>query len=247
MAIEKKIMTKQEEIEYLYINDTCKQIAYKLLLSLAKKGNMTAYDILSGKNNGLINYDDLNQTMLLFLIEHKNNWKLTSTFFEKKKNIIGFEKIEITNKNGSITTFEIPKKIQKTINQESMRISFNNDDETQKEFFRIVSNELYNNIRKHDRKKLWIELDNELVKIDDIPSLASHTCIDDIMALSLYNEFTSYLSSVKPKQAQRYIKTIKLRLQGYKYKEIASIQNIKDTSVKKDFQVLKKLWKEFNK
>lgn len=121
------------------------------------------------------------------------------------------------------------------------------NDETQKQFFRIVSNELYNNIRKHDRKKLWIELDNEIVKIDDIPSLASHTCIDDIMTLSLYNQFISYLLSAKPKQAQRYIQAIELRLQGYKYKDIADRLNIKETSVKKDFQTLKELWKEFNK
>ena len=73
-------------------------------------------------------------------------------------------------------------------------------DETQKDFFRIVSNELYNNIRKHDRKKLWIELDNELVKIDDIPTLASHACIDDVMTLSLYKQFTSYLLSAKPSE-----------------------------------------------
>lgn len=121
------------------------------------------------------------------------------------------------------------------------------DDEIQKQFFRIVSNELYNNIRKHERQKLWIELDDELIKIDDISSLASHTCIDDIMTLSLYNEFTSYLLNIKPKQAQRYIKSIELRLQGYKYKDIADILNIKETSVKKDFQTLKELWKEFNK
>lgn len=121
------------------------------------------------------------------------------------------------------------------------------DDDTQKDFFRIVSNELYNNIRKHDRKKLWIELDNELVKIDDIPSLASHTCIDDVMALSLYNQFTSYLLSVKPKQADRLINAINLRLQGYKYSEIATTLSIKETSVKKDFQTLKELWHSFNK
>lgn len=120
-------------------------------------------------------------------------------------------------------------------------------DDTQKDFFRIVSNELYNNIRKHDRKKLWIELDNELVKIDDIPSLANHTCIDDIMTLSLYNQFISYLLSVKPKQAERLINAIDLRLQGYKYNEIALSLEIKETSVKKDFQTLKTLWKEFNK
>ena len=120
-------------------------------------------------------------------------------------------------------------------------------DDTQKDFFRIVSNELYNNIRKHDRKKLWIELDNELVKIDDIPTLASHTCIDDVMTLSLYNQFTSYLLSVKPKQSERFIKAINLRLQGYKYNEIALSLAIKETSVKKDFQTLKQLWKEFNK
>ena len=121
------------------------------------------------------------------------------------------------------------------------------DDDTQREFFRIVSNELYNNIRKHDRKKLWIELDNELVKIDDIPSLASHTCIDDVMTLSLYNQFTSYILSAKQKQADRLIKAINLRLQGCKYSEIALSLAIKETSVKKDFQTLKQLWKEFNK
>lgn len=120
-------------------------------------------------------------------------------------------------------------------------------DDTQKDFFRIVSNELYNNIRKHDRKKLWIELDNELVKIDDIPTLASHVCIDNVITLSLYNQFTSYLLSVKPKQAYRLIKDIELRLQGCKYSEIAVSLEIKETSVKKDFQTLKELWKEFNK
>lgn len=121
------------------------------------------------------------------------------------------------------------------------------DDSTQKDFFRIVSNELYNNIRKHDRKKLWIELDNELVKIDDIPTLASHVCIDDVMTLSLYNQFTSYLLSAKPKKADRLIKAIDLRLQGYKYSEIATTLEIKETSVKKDFQTLKELWHSFNK
>lgn len=126
------------------------------------------------------------------------------------------------------------------------KLVFFNDD-TQREFFRIVSNELYNNIRKHDRKKLWIELDNELVKIDDIPTLASHTCIDDVMTLSLYNQFTSYLLSAKPKQAERLIKDIDLRLQGYKYSEIAASLEIKETSVKKDFQTLKELWHNFNK
>ena len=126
------------------------------------------------------------------------------------------------------------------------KLVFFNDD-TQREFFRIVSNELYNNIRKHDRKKLWIELDNELVKIDDIPTLANHTCIDDVMTLSLYNQFISYLLSTKPKQADRLIKAIDLRLQGYKYSEIATTLDIKETSVKKDFQTLKELWKEFNK
>lgn len=121
------------------------------------------------------------------------------------------------------------------------------DDETNKQFFRIVSNELYNNIRKHERQKLWLELDDELIKIDDIPSLANHTCIDDVMTLSLYNQFISYLISIKPKQANRLIQSIELRLQGYKYKDIADTLNIKETSVKKDFQALKGLWKEFNK
>lgn len=126
------------------------------------------------------------------------------------------------------------------------KLVFFNDD-TQRDFFRIVSNELYNNIRKHDRKKLWIELNNELVKIDDIPTLASHTCIDDIMTLSLYNQFTSYLLSAKPKQADRLLKSVDLRLKGFKYSEIATVLEIKETSVKKDFQTLKELWRGFNK
>ena len=53
--------------------------------------------------------------------------------------------------------------------------------------------------------------------------------------------------SVKPKQSDRLIKAIDLRLQGYKYSEIATMLEIKETSVKKDFQTLKELWKEFNK
>ena len=120
-------------------------------------------------------------------------------------------------------------------------------DTTRREFFRIVSTELYNHIRKHDRRKLWIELDNELVKIDDIPSLASHACIDDVMTLSLYNSFLSYLLVAKPKQADRFTKAINLRLQGYKYSEIAISLNIKEASIKKDFSTLKTLWREFNK
>ena len=67
------------------------------------------------------------------------------------------------------------------------------------------------------------------------------------MTLSLYNQFTSYLLSVKSKQAERLINSINLRLQGYKYSEIAVSLEIKETSVKKDFQTLKELWKEFNK
>ena len=67
------------------------------------------------------------------------------------------------------------------------------------------------------------------------------------MTLSLYNQFTSYLLSAKPKQADRLINAINLRLQGYKYSEIALSLEIKETSVKKDFQTLKELWHDFNR
>lgn len=130
--------------------------------------------------------------------------------------------------------------------KQTTKIIFFNDD-TRREFFRIVSNELYNNIRKHDRRKLWIELDNELVKIDDIPSLASHVCIDDVMTMTLYQEFIEYLKLNKAKKSQRYINCINLRLQGYKYKDIAITLNIKETTVKDTFAQLKELWHNFNK
>ena len=67
------------------------------------------------------------------------------------------------------------------------------------------------------------------------------------MTLSLYNQFTSYLLSAKPKQSERLINAIDLRLQGYKYSEIAVSLAIKESSVKKDFQTLKELWHNFNK
>lgn len=208
----------QADIITLQAEKTIEKIAYKLLLNLFSKGNSNAYDIAINRNNGLVTMEDLSQTMYLFLLERQNEWYLHRTSHR-------YSTDETT------TTTKL--------------IFFN--DETQKDFFRIVSNELYNNIRKHDRKKLWIELDNELVKIDDIPSLASHTCIDDVMTLSLYNQFLSYLLAAKPKQANRLITSINLRLCGYKYSEIAVSLQIKETSVKKDFQTLKELWKEFNK
>ncbi len=124
-------------------------------------------------------------------------------------------------------------------------VFFNN--ETSKQFFKIVSTTLYQNIRKHDRKKLWIEIDGETMKIDDISTLANHVCIDDVITLSLYNSFCSYLLSVKPKKAQRYTDCMNLRLQGYKYYEIANTLELKESLVKKTFVELKTFWKEFDK
>ena len=198
---------------------------------LFNKGNNNAYDIAIGVNNGLVTIEDLTQQMYLFLLEHSNEWYL-SRF--RTQRIVTRRKVGSSEK--CIECHDVT----------THKLVFLSDD-TQKDFFRIVSSELYNNIRKHDRKKLWIELDNELVKVDDIPTLASHVCIDDVIELSLFNQFVSYLLTAKPKQAERFEKEIGLRLQGYKYSEIAISLEIKETSVKKDFQTLKELWKEFNR
>lgn len=214
------IITLQED-------KTIEKIIYKLLLRLASG------KVLKNGKSGGCNMDAYN---ILFSYEYNGLVTiedLTQTMY-----------LFLLERSNEWYLYRTPHRY--STNEFTTKLVFFSDD-TQKNFFRIVSNELYNNIRKHDRKKLWIELDNELVKIDDIPSLASHTCIDDIMTLSLYNQFTSYLLSVKPKQADRLIKAIDLRLQGYKYSEIAASLEIKETSVKKDFQTLKQLWKEFNK
>ena len=121
------------------------------------------------------------------------------------------------------------------------------DDNVQKDFFRIVSNTLYQNIRKHENKKLWIELDGDEIKIDDISALASHSCIDDVMALSLYNQFLSWLIVAKPKKAELFTSFINCRLQGLKIRECAVQLKIKESTAFDCAKQLKTLWKEFNK
>ena len=213
------------------------------------------------KNNSFMTHVDIITLQSEKTIE-KIAYKLLINLFSKGNN--NAYEIAINRNNGLVTIEDLTQAMylfllersdewylfrtphRYSTDETTTKLVFLNN-EIQKDFFRIVSNELYNNIRKHDRKKLWIELDNELVKIDDIPTLASHTCIDDVMTLSLYNQFTSYLLSAKPKQSDRLINSINLRLQGYKYSEIAISLGIKETSVKKDFQTLKELWKKFNK
>lgn len=220
---------KNEKMELIVNEKIVEKLAYTLLYKLAcgkiskngKSGqaNLDAFNICLNKDyNGLVTLEDVSQEMYLYLIETADYWNISET-------------LAVDKKRGLYKRYEL---------------AFT-DEEICKNFYRIPSNFLYQNIRKHDRKKLWVELDNELIKIDDIPSLASHTCIDDVMTLSLYNQFISYLLTVKSKQAHRYIQVIGLRLKGYKYKDIARMLNIKETSIKKDFQILKQIWKEFNK
>ena len=227
MNTQKNSFMVHVDLVTLQADKTIEKIIHKLLLRLASG------KVLKNGKSGGCNMDAYN---ILFSYEYNGLVTiedLTQTMY-----------LFLLERPNDWYLFRTPHRY--STDEITTKLVFLNDD-TQREFFRIVSNELYNNIRKHDRKKLWIELDNELVKIDDIPSLASHTCIDDVMTLSLYNQFTSYLLSAKPKQADRLIKAINLRLQGYKYSEIATTLEIKETSVKKDFQTLKELWKEFNK
>ena len=205
------------DIDTLYNEKIVEKITKKLLLNLFSRGNNNAYDIYTTQNNGLITIDDLIQELLLFLCEHSNEWYIKRPF-------------------NRYTTDE----------KQSCKLVFFNE-ATSKQFFKIVSTILYQNIRKHENKKLWIELDGEELKIDDIPALASHTCIDDVMTLSLYNSFCSYLLSVKPKKYDRYMQFINLRLQGYKHKDIAKAMNIKLSMTLDCARQLKELWQSFNK
>ena len=205
------------DIDTLINENIIEKIAKKLLINLFSRGNLNAYDILTGLNNGQVTLEDITQEMLLFLCENNTQWYLLRS-------------------GGRFSSDE--KRIT--------LIFFN--DSIQTEFFRIVSNTIYREKTRHDNKKIWLEIDGEEIKFDNITSLASHTCIDDVMTLSLYNSFCSYLlSSCKKYIAVRYINSINLRLQGYKYKDIAIQLNISLEKVKKDFQQLKILWKEFNK
>lgn len=203
------------DIATLYNEKIVEKITKKLLINLFSRGNNNAYDIYTTHNNGLITIDDLTQELLLFLCEHSQEWYL-----------------------------ERPFSRYSTDEKQPCKLVFFNE-ETSKQFFKIVSTTLYQNIRKHENKKLWLEIDGEEIKIDDISTLASHTCIDEVMTLSLYNSFCSYLLSTKPKKAQRYIDCINLRLQGYKYNEIAKTLELKETTVKDTFAQLKILWKSF--
>lgn len=203
------------DIATLYNEKIVEKITKKLLLNLFSRGNNNAYDIYTTQNNGLVTLDDLTQELLLFLCEHSQEWYLERQFSRYS-----------------------------TDEKKPCKLVFFNE-EASKQFFKIVSTQLYQNIRKHENKKLWIEIDGEELKIDDISALASHTCIDDVMTLSLYNSFMTYLQINKPKKAQRYIDCINLRLQGYKYSEIATTLQLKETTIKDTFAQLKILWKDF--
>lgn len=203
------------DINTLYNEKIVEKITKKLLINLFSRGNNNAYDIYTTQNNGLVTLEDLAQELFIFLCENSSEWYLYRPFSRYS-----------------------------TDEKKHCKLVFFNE-EISKQFFKIVSTTLYQNIRKHENKKLWIEIDGEELKIDDISALASHTCIDDVTTLSLYNSFCSYLLSVKPKKAQRYIDCINLRLQGYKYNEIATTLQLKETTVKDTFAQLKILWKSF--
>lgn len=120
-------------------------------------------------------------------------------------------------------------------------------DNVQKDFFRIVSNTLYSQRTRHDIRKVWIELDGEMVKSDDVTALANHVCIDNVVTMELYNQFVSYLYNTKPKKAGLYVDFINTRLRGFKIRECAKVLNIKETTAFDSAKQLKTLWKNFNK
>lgn len=125
------------------------------------------------------------------------------------------------------------------------KLVFTNDI-VSKEFFRVPSQIMYHNIRKHEIKCEYIQIDDDVIRANDIKALASHTSIDDVIALEEFRGFCTWLKDVKSKKAQRYINEMIYRLKGYEYKNIAIMLNIKDTSVKVDFHELKKLWNEYH-
>lgn len=206
----------QADLMTLQSEQILDRITHKLLLNLFARGNTNAYDIMIGRNNGLVTLEDLTQNLYLYLLEHSEDWYISRSFHRYSTDEARYSLIFL-------------------------------DEFTSRGFYGVVSKTLYQNIRKHDHKSLWIELDGEQVRVDDISTLASHTTIDDVMTLSLFNQFSSYLLSTRPKQYSRYMQAIELRLKGYKYSEIATTLNIKESSVKMDFQKLRELWHEFTR
>lgn len=184
-------------------------ITIAMLKSLEKRGNITAYDIIKGKNNGLVTLDDLKQELALVLIENMGNWKAT-------------------------------------VNNNKVVLSFS-DEEIEKTFYRTVSKTMYAQKVKHDRKKAYIELDEEIISTDNVQALASHTCIDDVISKTDLTMFLAYVETEKPKKAELYKHFIHARLNGLTIRETARALEIKETTAFDCSKQLKSLWKNFHK
>ena len=106
---------------------------------------------------------------------------------------------------------------------------------------------MYSQKVKHERKKAYIELDGEIISTDNVQTLASHTCIDDVIAKTDLTIFLKYMEIEKPKKADLYKRFIYARLNGLTIKETATALEIKETSAFDCSKQLKILWKNFHK
>lgn len=204
-----------EQLEALKI---CEKITKKLLLSLFARGNNNAYDIVIGKNNGIVTVQDLSQQLLLFLAEHSEGWYLRRS-------------------GGRYTT-----------DDKQVQIVFLNDEIQKAFYRVVSTTLYREKTRHENRKLYITTEDGQEIAADDIPALASNTNIDDVISNNNFKDFIKYLkANKKPLIAKRNIKEMYLRFKGFKYQEIAAKLQIKESQVKKDFQELKSLWKSFNK
>lgn len=213
-------LTLNHDLDLIVQTAIIDKIAYKLLMSLA-----TGRILKSGKGSG-INMDAYN--------------------------------IAINRSNGVITFEDITQSMLLHLieHSDSWFLKSENDNhqliftdsDVESEFYKIPSRTLYKHKTRHDNRKQWIESsDGTPIRTDDICALSSESDIDTVLSNVELQGFMLFLKNTKNKMYKRFTILINLRIQGFKYSEIAQQTGLKETTIKDSFSQLKKLWKDFHK
>lgn len=121
------------------------------------------------------------------------------------------------------------------------------DSDIESDFYKIPSRILYQNKTRHELRREWLEINEQVIRADDVSALSEYTTIDNVLSNIEFQEFLEFLkNNCKKAICNRYINELELRISGYKYAEISNTLEIKESQVKKDFQTLKNLWKKFH-